>query len=63
MDAYVNHAFNTSVQNVFQKFKQGFYQVCDRKLVNLFQPVELQEVLVGKVFHDWAKLRQVQFKT
>ncbi|XP_070686885.1 probable E3 ubiquitin-protein ligase HERC4 [Pempheris klunzingeri] len=58
VNAYVNYAFNTSVKGVFQEFKQGFFQVCDRDLVKLFRPEELQEVLVGKDFHDWAKLKQ-----
>ncbi|XP_054475896.1 probable E3 ubiquitin-protein ligase HERC4 isoform X2 [Anoplopoma fimbria] len=58
VNAYVNHAFNTSVEGVFQEFKRGFFQVCDQDLVKLFRPKELQEVLVGKDFHDWAKLKQ-----
>lgn len=60
MDAYMNHVFNTSVQDVFHEFKRGFFQMCDRDLVKLFPPKELQEVLVGKDFHDWAKLKQVK---
>ncbi|TMS05606.1 putative E3 ubiquitin-protein ligase HERC4 [Larimichthys crocea] len=58
VDAYVNHAFNTSVRSVFQEFKRGFFQLCDRDLVKLFHPNELQEVLVGKDYNDWAKLKQ-----
>ncbi|XP_022074626.2 probable E3 ubiquitin-protein ligase HERC4 [Acanthochromis polyacanthus] len=58
VDAYVNHAFNTSVETVFQAFKRGFFQVCERDLVKLFRPKELQEVMVGKHFQDWEKLKQ-----
>uniref|UniRef100_A0A3Q3IRN4 HECT-type E3 ubiquitin transferase n=1 Tax=Monopterus albus TaxID=43700 RepID=A0A3Q3IRN4_MONAL len=58
VNAYVNHAFNTSVEGVFREFKRGFFQVCDRELVKLFRPEELQGVLVGKDFHDWEKLKQ-----
>ncbi|KAM8750883.1 putative E3 ubiquitin-protein ligase HERC3 isoform 2-T2 [Acanthopagrus schlegelii] len=59
VDAYVNHVFNTSVESVFQEFERGFFQVCDRNLVTqLFQPEELQVVLVGKDVYDWAKLKQ-----
>ncbi|KAI3371674.1 hypothetical protein L3Q82_024235 [Scortum barcoo] len=58
VDACVNHAFNTSVEGVFQEFKRGFFKVCDRDLVKLFRPEELKEVLVSKYFHDWAKLKQ-----
>ncbi|KAI9538030.1 hypothetical protein NQZ68_019371 [Dissostichus eleginoides] len=59
VEAYVSHAFNTSVEGVFQEFKRGFFQVCDQDLVKLFRPRELQEVLVGKDFNDWARLKQV----
>ncbi|XP_010774125.1 E3 ISG15--protein ligase HERC5-like [Notothenia coriiceps] len=55
----MSHAFNTSVEGVFQEFKRGFFQVCDKDLVKLFRPRELQEVLVGKDFNDWARLKQV----
>ncbi|XP_036962839.1 probable E3 ubiquitin-protein ligase HERC3 isoform X2 [Acanthopagrus latus] len=58
VEAYVNHVFNTSVEGVFEEFKRGFFQVCDRDLVKLFRPKELQEVLVGKDLLDWAKLKQ-----
>lgn len=58
VDAYVNHVFNTSVQDVFQEFESGFFEVCDRDLIGLFRPEELQEVLVGKDVYDWNKLKQ-----
>ncbi|XP_023267168.1 probable E3 ubiquitin-protein ligase HERC6 [Seriola lalandi dorsalis] len=57
VDAYVNHAFNTSVESMFREFRRGFFQVCDRDIVRLFRPNELHEVLVGKDFHDWEKLK------
>ncbi|XP_036008072.1 probable E3 ubiquitin-protein ligase HERC4 [Fundulus heteroclitus] len=58
VDAFVNHAFNASVEIAFAEFRRGFFQVCDRDLVRLFRPKELQEILVGKDFHDWEKLKQ-----
>ncbi|XP_047453396.1 probable E3 ubiquitin-protein ligase HERC3 [Mugil cephalus] len=58
VDAYVNHAFNTSVDAVFQDFKQGFFQVCDWDIVKLFRPKELRELMVGKDLNDWEKLKQ-----
>lgn len=59
VDAYVNHVFNTSMQDVFEEFKRGFFQVCDSGLVQLFWPKELQGMLVGKDVYDWTKLKQV----
>ncbi|XP_044213219.1 probable E3 ubiquitin-protein ligase HERC4 [Thunnus albacares] len=58
VDAFVNHAFNTSVEGVFQEFRRGFFQVCDRHMVKLFKPNELQGMLVGQDVYDWAKLKQ-----
>ncbi|KAG7215938.1 hypothetical protein INR49_031534 [Caranx melampygus] len=58
VDGYVNHAFNTSVESVFLEFERGFFQVCEPHLVKLFRPQELYDVLVGKDFYDWEKLKQ-----
>ncbi|XP_023201017.1 probable E3 ubiquitin-protein ligase HERC4 [Xiphophorus maculatus] len=58
VDAYVNYAFNKSVEDVFQEFKRGFFLVCDQQLVKLFRPEELQGVLVGGDVYDWVKLKQ-----
>ncbi|XP_028264079.1 probable E3 ubiquitin-protein ligase HERC4 [Parambassis ranga] len=58
VDAFINHAFNTSVQRVFQEFQRGFFQVCERDLVLLFRPKELQGLLVGQDFHDWERFKQ-----
>ncbi|KAM9365376.1 E3 ISG15--protein ligase HERC5-like [Pholidichthys leucotaenia] len=58
VDAYVNHVFNTSVDTMFQEFRRGFFQVCERDLVRLFRPQELQEVLVGKDIHDWETMKK-----
>uniref|UniRef100_A0AAQ5ZA97 HECT domain-containing protein n=1 Tax=Amphiprion ocellaris TaxID=80972 RepID=A0AAQ5ZA97_AMPOC len=58
VDACVNHAFNTSVESSFQEFQRGFFQVCERRLVQLFQPEELQGVLAGRDQYDWAKFKR-----
>ncbi|XP_072241436.1 probable E3 ubiquitin-protein ligase HERC3 [Leuresthes tenuis] len=58
VDAYVNYAFNTSVEGVFQEFKRGFFQVCDQNLLKLFRPEELRRVVVGREVYNWAKLKQ-----
>ncbi|XP_061578743.1 probable E3 ubiquitin-protein ligase HERC4 [Cololabis saira] len=58
VDAYVNHAFNKSVESTFQEFERGFFQVCDRPLLKLFGPEELRRVLAGHDDYDWEKLKQ-----
>lgn len=59
VDAYVNLAFNRSVEKVFEEFRRGFFKVCDRDVVELFQPEELRGVMVGKEDYDWDTLKQV----
>ncbi|XP_071401090.1 probable E3 ubiquitin-protein ligase HERC3 [Centroberyx affinis] len=58
VDAYVNHGFNTSVEEVFEEFRRGFFTVCDLDVVKLLRPEELKGLLVGKETYDWAKLKQ-----
>ncbi|XP_029986375.1 probable E3 ubiquitin-protein ligase HERC3 [Sphaeramia orbicularis] len=58
VDAYINYAFKASVERVFCEFKRGFFQVCDPAVVKLFQPDQLQRVLVGTEVNDWTKLKQ-----
>ncbi|KAM3870243.1 putative E3 ubiquitin-protein ligase HERC3 [Diretmus argenteus] len=59
VDDYVDHAFNTSVENVFREFRRGFFKVCDQDVVtHLFRPEELMGLMVGKELNDWGKLKQ-----
>uniref|UniRef100_A0A8C7XM14 HECT-type E3 ubiquitin transferase n=1 Tax=Oryzias sinensis TaxID=183150 RepID=A0A8C7XM14_9TELE len=58
VDAYVNYVFNQSVESVFQEFERGFFQLCDRDLLRMFEPQELQRLMVGQDDYDWEKLKQ-----
>uniref|UniRef100_A0A667YJG6 HECT domain-containing protein n=1 Tax=Myripristis murdjan TaxID=586833 RepID=A0A667YJG6_9TELE len=58
VEAYVNYAFSASVEEVFEEFSRGFFEVCERDVVRLFRPEELKGVMVGKESYDWAKLKQ-----
>lgn len=60
VDAYVNYAFNKSAKEVFAEFRRGFFDVCDVKVVEFFQPEELRGLTVGKENYDWGKLKQVR---
>lgn len=57
--ACVNHAFNKSVEGVFDLFKRGFFKVCNIDVVEFFQPEELQSVMVGQENYDWDIFKQV----
>lgn len=59
VDAYIDYAFNKSVEGVFEAFKQGFFKVCDIDVVEFFQPEELQAVTVGQENYDWEVFKQV----
>lgn len=56
--AFINYAFDTSVAKVFEAFERGFFKVCDRKVVELFQPRELQDVMMGQDSWDWEVFKQ-----
>ncbi|XP_076590481.1 putative E3 ubiquitin-protein ligase HERC4 [Chaetodon auriga] len=56
--AFVNYAFNKSVERVFEEFKRGFLKVCDVNVVDFFQPEELQAVMVGQENYDWEVFKQ-----
>ncbi|KAL1023773.1 hypothetical protein UPYG_G00045940 [Umbra pygmaea] len=58
VDAYVNHVLNQSVESVFEELKRGFFKVCDRDVVEFFQPDELRGVMVGTEDYEWDTLKQ-----
>ncbi|XP_029923261.1 probable E3 ubiquitin-protein ligase HERC6 [Myripristis murdjan] len=53
VSAFVNYAFNMSVEKVFEEFKRGFFKVCNIDVVEFFQPEELRGVMVGQENYDW----------
>ncbi|TSK22496.1 putative E3 ubiquitin-protein ligase HERC6 [Bagarius yarrelli] len=56
--AYVDYAFNKSVEQVVKEFRRGFYKACDEDIVNFFEPEELRGVMVGTEQYDWNTFRQ-----
>lgn len=62
MDAFVDHVFTKSVEGVFEAFKRGFFKVCDVDVVDIFQPEELQSVMVGHEIYKWDVFKQVCWK-
>lgn len=57
--ACVDHVFNKSVDGVFEQFRRGFFKVCNMDVVELFQPEELQSVVVGNENYNWDVFKQV----
>ncbi|KAK7161309.1 hypothetical protein R3I94_004094 [Phoxinus phoxinus] len=58
VDKYVDYILNKSVKEVFEEFKRGFFNACDRHLVEMFEPEELRGVLVGNEEYDWDILKK-----
>ncbi|KAK7161310.1 hypothetical protein R3I94_004095 [Phoxinus phoxinus] len=58
VDKYVDYTLNKSVEEVFEEFKRGFFNACDRFLVEMFEPEELRGVLVGNEEYDWDILKK-----
>ncbi|XP_060729053.1 probable E3 ubiquitin-protein ligase HERC4 [Tachysurus vachellii] len=58
VDTYVDYVLNKSVERVFNEFKKGFYKVCERSMVNLFQPEELRGVMLGSEEYEWDVLKE-----
>ncbi|OCT71800.1 probable E3 ubiquitin-protein ligase HERC4 isoform X2 [Xenopus laevis] len=58
VDAYVDYIFNKSVASLFSAFSAGFHKVCGGKVLELFQPNELQAMVIGNTIYDWKELEK-----
>ncbi|XP_010023217.1 PREDICTED: probable E3 ubiquitin-protein ligase HERC4 isoform X1 [Nestor notabilis] len=58
VDAYVDYIFNRSVASLFNAFHAGFHKVCGGKVLQLFQPSELQAMVIGNTNYDWKELEK-----
>ncbi|XP_062851882.1 probable E3 ubiquitin-protein ligase HERC4 [Trichomycterus rosablanca] len=58
VNAYVDYIFNSSVAPLFNAFSAGFHKVCGGKVLELFQPNELQAMVIGNTNYDWKELEK-----
>ncbi|XP_030427056.1 probable E3 ubiquitin-protein ligase HERC4 isoform X1 [Gopherus evgoodei] len=58
IDAYVDYIFSKSVASLFDAFHAGFHKVCGGKVLQLFQPSELQAMVIGNTNYDWKELEK-----
>uniref|UniRef100_A0A8C8R4M6 HECT-type E3 ubiquitin transferase n=1 Tax=Pelusios castaneus TaxID=367368 RepID=A0A8C8R4M6_9SAUR len=58
VDAYVDYIFSKSVAALFDAFHAGFHKVCGGKVLQLFQPSELQAMVIGNTNYDWKELEK-----
>jgi len=58
VDTYIDYFFNKSVREQFDAFSDGFYKVCSNTVLELFQPQELQAMVVGNENYNWEELEK-----
>ncbi|KAG7245813.1 hypothetical protein CRUP_014614, partial [Coryphaenoides rupestris] len=58
VQTYVDYVFNRSVFPLFESFFAGFHKVCGGKVLELFQPNELQAMVIGNTNYDWKELEK-----
>lgn len=63
VQTYVDYMFNRSVFLLFESFFAGFHKVCGGKVLELFQPNELQAMVIGNTNYDWKELEKVWLTT
>lgn len=55
----MDYIFNKSMASLFDAFHAGFHKVCGGKVLQLFQPNELQAMVIGNTNYDWKELEKV----
>lgn len=60
VEAYVDYVFSHSVASLFDAFYKGFHKVCGGRVLELFQPNELQAMVIGNTNYDWMELEKVR---
>ncbi|XP_055954935.1 probable E3 ubiquitin-protein ligase HERC4 isoform X2 [Patella vulgata] len=58
VDTYINHVFNTSVENQYSAFSSGFLKVCGSRVLELFHPLELQAMVIGNENYDFMEMEK-----
>ncbi|KAM4709463.1 putative E3 ubiquitin-protein ligase HERC6 [Discoglossus pictus] len=49
----VDYIFNSSVKEIIEEFKRGFYKVCETYIISFFHPDELRDIMSGTTNYDW----------
>lgn len=56
---YVDHVLNTSIEKPFEAFRRGFMHVCGGSVLELFNPHELELIVVGSREYNFDDLEKV----
>ncbi|XP_006867836.1 PREDICTED: probable E3 ubiquitin-protein ligase HERC6 [Chrysochloris asiatica] len=55
---YVDYIFNTSIKEIYEEFQTGFYKICEKDIIEVFQPEELMSAMIGHVDYDWEEFEK-----
>ncbi|KAG0730195.1 putative E3 ubiquitin-protein ligase HERC3 [Chionoecetes opilio] len=58
VDLLVDYMLNTSIENQYRAFHDGFYRVCGGIVLKLFQPVELMDLVSGNENYSWTEFEK-----
>jgi ubiquitin-protein ligase E3 A len=60
VQVYIEFLLNQRIAPQFEAFERGFYRVCDRSMMTMFEscPSELEEVVCGTQTRDFEELRR-----
>ncbi len=59
VDTYLDYILNKSVQNQYGAFSSGFLHVCGGRVLDLFHPQELMDMVIGDENYDWEEFEKV----
>ncbi|XP_022087391.1 probable E3 ubiquitin-protein ligase HERC4 [Acanthaster planci] len=63
VDSYVDFVLNTSVEQQYRFFSEGFLHVIGGRVFNLFHPQELMDMVIGDEHYDWDEFeKNVSYK-
>ncbi|MEN2498291.1 MAG: putative E3 ubiquitin-protein ligase herc4 [Marteilia pararefringens] len=58
IEKIVDYYLNIAVEKNFLSFKSGFFKVLSKPLMSIFEPEQLQELLIGREIMDFDILRE-----
>lgn len=56
VDLLVDYKLNSSIEQQYKAFHDGFYRVCGGIVLKLFQPLELMDLVTGNENYSWSEL-------
>ena len=57
ISTYLDWYVNASVERQFMEFQNGFYKLCQRDLLPIFSPEQVDVLVSGEEVYDWGSLK------